>query len=254
VRQPGQQWERFGRVDPYYGVCSTDEFRESNFDDAARERFFASGREHVDRMLAIASELRPGFSPETVLDHGCGVGRLVVAFAEHAERVFGVDVSPSMLAEARRNCDARGLGNVELTTADRLDGLRPEFDLVHSFIVMQHIPRKDGEQAFRSLVGLVRPGGIGIVHVPLAALHWTALVHTAVTRIAPFAYNAANLVRRRPWDYPHMQMNVYRLNTLAQTLLDAGIEDVQLRMHPGVRGAAYASALLVFERPASARS
>lgn len=254
MRHPGQQWERFGRVDPYYGVCSTEEFRESNLDDAARERFFASGHEHVDRMLAIASELRPGFAPETVLDHGCGVGRLVVAFAEHAERVVGVDVSPSMLAEARRNCDARGLGNVELATADRLGALAPEFDLVHSFIVMQHIPRKLGEEAFRSLVRLVRPGGIGIVHVPLAALNRSALIHTAVTRAAPFAYNVANLLRGRPWDYPHMQMNVYRLNTLARTLLDEGIDDVQLRMHPGAPGAAYASALLAFERPASARS
>ena len=57
-----------------------------------------------------------------------------------AERVVGVDVSPSMLAEARRNCDARGARNVELLAADRLGTLAPEFDLVHSFIVLQHIP------------------------------------------------------------------------------------------------------------------
>src|SRR4051794_32833874 len=96
-----EQWERFGRVDPYYGVYSTDEFRRENLDDAALDRFFASGQEHVGRVLEAARRVAgPGFAPTSILDHGCGVGRLVVPFARGADRVVGVDVSPSMLAEA----------------------------------------------------------------------------------------------------------------------------------------------------------
>src|SRR5688572_3525296 len=97
-----KQWERFGSLDPYYGVSSVDEFRRENLDDAALDRFFASGEQDVARVLELAHRAAgPGFTPAKVLDHGCGVGRLVVPFARAAERVVGVDVSPSMLAEAR---------------------------------------------------------------------------------------------------------------------------------------------------------
>jgi len=78
----------------------------------------------------------------------------------------GVDISPSMLAEARRNCDARGIGNVVLELSDdRLSRVRGDFDLVHSAIVLQHIEVARGRQIFRSLVELVRPGGIAALHL-----------------------------------------------------------------------------------------
>ncbi len=252
VYDAARQWERFGRWDPYYAVCAVDGFRRENLDDAARERFFASGETHVDGILAsVRTLVAPGFAPRTVLDHGCGVGRLVIPFARRAERVVGVDVSPSMLDEARRNCDALGLTNVELVGADRLGTLAPEFDLVHSFIVLQHVPTRTGERIFADLASLVAPGGVGVVHVPIAASHWLAHAHTWATRTIPFAYNVANLVRGRPWAYPHMQMNVYQLNRLASELLRQGYEGLRLEIHPGPPSRlGHAGAMLIFARPA----
>jgi SAM-dependent methyltransferase len=244
-----RQWERFGRVDPYYGVYSTDEFRRGNLDDAALDRFFASGEQDVARVLELARRTAgPGFAPRAILDHGCGVGRLVVAFAADADRVVGVDVSPSMLAEARRNCDARGLGNVELTTADRLGALAPEFDLVHSFIVLQHIPPDAGGRIVETLAALVRPGGVGVIHVPIAARDRRTRLHTWVTQKVPFVSNVANLARRRPWSYPHMQMNVYDVGALALRLARVGCERITLELHPDVDETAYASCTMVFAR------
>lgn len=254
VYNPRDQWERFGRTDPYYGVYSVDEFRRSNLDEHARERFFASGEAHVAQVIEQARRLvRPDFSPATVLDHGCGVGRLVVPFAERAERVVGVDVAPSMLAEARRNCDARGLDNVELLTADRLGTLAPEFDLVHSFIVLQHIPPRQGQVVFETLASLLRPGGVGVVHVPIAPPGPLARAHTWVTRSVPYAYNVANVVRRRPWSYPHMQMNTYNLNALATGLVRRGYSVLHMTLDDGVGHGGYVAGQLVFAREPSAR-
>jgi SAM-dependent methyltransferase len=250
MHNPATQWERFGRQDPYYGVYSVDEFRQGNLDDAALERFFASGAADVERALTLARRAAgPDFAPAAVLDHGCGVGRLVVNFARDAERVVGVDVSPSMLAEARRNCDRRGLGGVELVRADRLGSLAPEFDLVHSFIVLQHIPPAQGIPIVETLARLVRPGGAGVLHLPVAAPDRRTRLHTWTTRSVPFAYNLANLARRRPWSYPHMQMNVYDLNAVTERLTGLGYERVTLELHRPATGAAYASATLVFVRP-----
>lgn len=250
MHEPGRQWERFGSVDPYYGVYSIDEFRRENLDDDALDRFFASGEQHVESVLASARRIAgPGFTPATILDHGCGVGRLVVPFARRADRVVGVDVSPSMLAEARRNCDARGAENVELVAADRLGALAPEFDLVHSFIVLQHIPPRLGLPVFEALAALVRPGGVGVVHVPIAALNRVTRLHSWAARTVPYANNVANLARRRPWSYPHMQMNVYGLNALALALLRRGYELMDVELSSGTADdTGYASCMLVFTR------
>ena len=251
VHDPAQQWERFGRMDPYYGVYTVADFRHDNLDDAALERFFTSGEEHVVRILEwVRRHVVPDFAPRTVLDHGCGVGRLLIPFARRAERVVGVDVAPSMLAEARRNCDAHGVHNVELLEAARLGQLGARFDLVNSFIVLQHIPPRQGERIFATLASLVAPGGVGVVHVPIAPRHWLARAHTWTTRRVPFAYNVANLLRGRPWSYPHMQMNAYKLNALAAHLLRQGYDRLHLEIHPGHSRLTYAAALLFFARSA----
>ena len=67
----------------------------------------------VDRL-----DLRLG---EHVLEIGCGTGRnlpyLSRAVGPHG-RVYGVDISPGMLAKARALCDRNHLRNVELTEGD----------------------------------------------------------------------------------------------------------------------------------------
>jgi SAM-dependent methyltransferase len=249
VHDPGEQWERFGRADPYYGVLAGDEYRRERLDDQALDRFFATGEEHVARVLEAARRLTGnGFAPATVLDHGCGVGRLLVAFARDAERAVGVDVSPSMLAEARRNSDARGLANVELVTADRLASLAPEFDLVHSFIVLQHIPTRAGLSIVDTLASLVRPGGVGVVQVPIAAPGLLARLHAWAIRSVPYAYNVANVMRGRPWSYPHMQMNVYPLDGLVLRLRRHGFSEIRLELEPGESHGGYVSCTVLFAR------
>jgi len=66
--------------------------------------FFESGRGHVEAVLASCKRyFGEGFQPRRLLDFGCGVGRVLLPFAELCEAVVGVDISESMLAEARRN-------------------------------------------------------------------------------------------------------------------------------------------------------
>ncbi|HYZ20774.1 MAG TPA: class I SAM-dependent methyltransferase, partial [Rhodopila sp.] len=56
----------------------------------------------------------------TVLDLGCGIGRIAAALAPHVRSVHGVDVSPAMVREASRRC--AGVPNVHfaLTTGTDL--------------------------------------------------------------------------------------------------------------------------------------
>ena len=122
-----------------------------------------------------------GFRPRTILDFGCGVGRLVIPFAAMADEVTGADVSPSMLAEAARNCAEQGVANARLVVSDdSLAGLPGPFDLVHSFIVFQHIEPARGRAIFRRLVGVVASGGVGVLHFVYAKR-----IHAQTYGVAP---------------------------------------------------------------------
>ncbi len=249
VYDPTRQWERYGAMDPYYGVLSEPDFRHSLLDAAARERFFETGRRHVAEMLAaIESLIGADFQYRAALDYGCGVGRLTRPLAERCEHVYGVDVSPSMLREAERNAERMGLPNVEWLPAEQLDELSGAYDLVQSFLVFQHIPVREGERIFATLVRGLRPGGAGSIqvalrpsHPPAGAFHWTM-------KTVPFAYNVVNVAQGRAWSYPHMQMNHYSLNRLGRLLAEAGITEWHTRFLAGLGRMSHDSAVIVFRK------
>jgi SAM-dependent methyltransferase len=64
--------------------------------------------------------------PVSVLDAGCGTGRVAIELARRGVDVVGVDVDPSMLATARRRAPELGWVEDDLTTFD----LGRTFDLV----------------------------------------------------------------------------------------------------------------------------
>lgn len=238
-RHPSAQWERFGQLDPYYGVISSEEYRRENLTDEALDRFYASGAEHVDWLMGLLGDVRP----QRALDFGCGVGRIVVAMAQRWDEVTGVDVSPSVLAECRRACDARGLTNVRLS--ERIPD--EQFDLVHSAIVLQHIPVAEGYGLIDELARRVAPGGVGALHVTLRAGTRRARVFLWCMKHVPFAPNVWNLARRRAWSYPHMQMNTYRLDVILERLAACGIPEMRAIYMPSAGPVGFHSAMLVFD-------
>jgi SAM-dependent methyltransferase len=128
-----------------------------------------SGDEQFDDLLADARSLAgPDFSAGRVLEYGCGVGRLLIPAARQADRVVGVDVSTSMLDQARRNCEAAGVGRLELVMPDRLPR-ETDFEFAYSFAVLIHVPRRTGEEIIAKLARLLRPGGVGAFNVVLRA-------------------------------------------------------------------------------------
>ena len=105
------------------------------------------------------ADLRPG---ETVLDLGSGGGIDCFIAAEQvgeSGRVFGVDMTPEMLALANANRDRMGLTNVEFIEGHLEDIPLPDgsVDVVISNCVICLSPDKDA--VFREAYRVLTPGG-----------------------------------------------------------------------------------------------
>ncbi|MCB1966675.1 MAG: methyltransferase domain-containing protein [Candidatus Accumulibacter sp.] len=104
--------------------------------------------------------LSPGM---TVLDAGCGPGRLTVPLARgvgSAGHVVALDVQAGMLSRAKAKTEAAGLKNVEFVAASLGDRKLPanRFDRAVLVTVLGEIP--DRTAAFAELFGALEPGGL----------------------------------------------------------------------------------------------
>lgn len=81
------------------------------------EAFADKHRSHMD-VLALTVEAAGVNARDTVLDVACGPGLVACAFAHVAAHVTGVDITPAMLARARRLQTEQGLTNMAWRRAD----------------------------------------------------------------------------------------------------------------------------------------
>jgi SAM-dependent methyltransferase len=235
-------WEEWGRRDPYFGVITDPKFRRTEITEQTKREFFESGRLHVAYVMrTIHRYIDPSFAPNAVLDFGCGVGRTLIPFAKLAEQAVGLDVSSAMLQEARSNCDQHQLSNVSLMASDdSLSSLTQSFDLIHSFIVFQHIPPGRGKEIFRNLLTHLRSGGVGAVHCCHSKSRCAPTDGAAVAGGTPpvTAHSAGPPpVTLREGD-PEMQMNLFDMNELLALMQEFGVQrfHAELTDHGGELG------------------
>lgn len=112
------------------------------------------------RFIVETLALSPGM---TVLDAGCGPGRVTIPLAQAVGpegRVVALDIQPGMLARARTRAEAAGCDNLEFVTAALGSGALPKnrFDRAVLVTVLGEIP--DREAAFTELYNALKPGGI----------------------------------------------------------------------------------------------
>jgi SAM-dependent methyltransferase len=227
-----KQWERFGREDPYYGVLSHERFRKEQIAEDSLKEFFKSGQHHINTMLTIIrSSIDPAFVPTTALDFGCGVGRCSIALARVCQAVVGVDVSESMLEEARRNCSRHSISNLTLIKSDdALSNLLGPFELVHSVLVFQHIPEKRGKAIFTRLVTLLSENGVGVIQFVFHRAEPAVIRMLGnLRKRLPFLHNFVNLLYGKPFLDALMEKNAYDLNQLLLILHEHGCGNMHLR-------------------------
>lgn len=150
-------WEALGEEDPFWAIASEPSKKGGRWELAD---FLKSGEELVEQYWKI---LRREGAPETfdqVLDFGCGVGRLTLAWTRHASQVTGVDISRPMVEKGRQIMAGQEAIHFELNQRDDLS-LFPDnhFDLVFSHVVLQHMPWSLAQVYLSEFARICKPGG-----------------------------------------------------------------------------------------------
>jgi SAM-dependent methyltransferase len=165
-------------------------------DYAARFSALAASGQDVHGEARFCAGLLP--PPATVLDAGCGTGRVAIKLAELGYRCTGIDLDASMLAEARR-------------TAPELDWL------LGDLLDLAHDRQYDLVVAAGNVIPLLAPGTLAAAVANLAAA-----VGPDGLLVAGFGLDASHLPRGCP------------VTSLAE--YDAATESAgltKLRRHPG---------------------
>lgn len=248
VNNPSEDWEKFGKEDPYFGVIDLDRFHKTNLTPEAIAEFFDSGRKHIDYVVAtIRSHMDPAYQPKLALDFGCGVGRCTIPIAHLCDRVTGVDVSPSMIEEGKSNAMSQSVRNIDWINSGDLKSVSGAFDFIHSFIVFQHIPPIRGMDLLSRLIDLLAADGIASIQ--LLYYKDSSRLKQLMGRIRvsiPLVHNLANLYYGKPFAYPLMQKNVYDLNAVLNLLHRKGCGNCVVRF--GETGGEHQEAMIFFKK------
>ena len=138
-----------------------DEARNLILNTRDAEAFELSGRQQAEALCRL---IRP---EDTVLDLGCGVGRVARYVASCCGTLWAVDASETMLRLARERLGE--LPNVRFArcTGTAIPDLRDdEIDFAYSILTLQHLEREDAFALVREVRRVLKPGGSAFFTFP----------------------------------------------------------------------------------------
>jgi SAM-dependent methyltransferase len=135
----------------------------------------------LDRFAAAVADRSQCAGP--VCDLGCGPGHIGAYLAKRGVRTVGIDLSTSMVAEARRAFPSLAFAQGDMTSLDQTDGT---FTGMACFYALIHLPRPIVPVALREMSRTLAHGG----HLLLAAHGGVGSLHADVMLEQPVSLDA----------------------------------------------------------------
>lgn len=131
---------------------------------AVKEAIRNSSKESLTLEFRLWLEIAGNPNDKTILDAGCGYGRLINEFSRYTEKIIGIDISGEMLKEAKKY-----LGNgfeLHKGSITKLPFEAQKFDIVVCDRVLMHLKELDMKTALLEFNRVLKPNGIILFSVP----------------------------------------------------------------------------------------
>lgn len=143
-----QKWDR---------CAADDKAALEAVDNSASEQVARTTGEFVARQLTSALQIS---ATDTVLELGCGAGRIGRQIAPRCGRWIGVDISPNMIRVAGQRLADHGNVRLELLERTRLDMIDDgSVDKAYTVAVLCHMDKEDLFLYLREIARALKPGG-----------------------------------------------------------------------------------------------
>lgn len=134
---------------------------------ARRTRSLRWGRQYLCYLLYLAERIRT-LAPGSMLDVGCGDGRLLSLLVEHIPSCRGVDLSSAAIRFARAFVPQARFDEVDAGS------IAETFDVVSAIEVLEHVPDEHVAAFLQALAARCHPGGHVVISVPTTNVALTA--------------------------------------------------------------------------------
>jgi len=155
----GKRWEVLAKFDAKWAILADPEKLGNKWDE---KEFFATGQEEIEELMRYVEGLPVTAGRDRALDFGCGVGRRTQPLAKWYSRVDGLDISPTMIESAQGYNELGDRVVYRVNDGTRLPFEDHTFDLVNSYIVLQHMEKKHALEYIREFLRAMKPGGLTI--------------------------------------------------------------------------------------------
>jgi 23S rRNA (uracil1939-C5)-methyltransferase len=95
---------------------------------------------------------------ETVIDAYCGIGTISLFLAKKAKKVYGVEVVPEAIEDAKRNAELNGITNVEFAIGEA-EAVIPKWyeQGIHADCIVVDPPRKGCDETLLQTIIAMKP-------------------------------------------------------------------------------------------------
>ena len=156
-----KEWDAISKVDAKTGILNL-----GNGHITTETEFAEAGRADAEQYILP-------YVPNqgTVMDYGCGIGRMTRAVAEAKPELslVGLDVSAGMLKQLKKYCgeSANRIRTVKVPGDGRMPGVEDSsVDLGWSWLCLQHMEPYDAYRTLTEAYRVIKPGGSFIATFP----------------------------------------------------------------------------------------
>lgn len=109
--------------------------------------FFQINRTQTEKLYNVAKEYANLKGNETVLDAYCGVGTIGISLSKNAKKVYGIEIVPEAIENAKRNATLNNIDNIEFSVGKAEEVILNMEDINFDVCVFDP-PRKGCDKVF----------------------------------------------------------------------------------------------------------
>lgn len=177
LRDYAVRWDKLATDNVYTVICNPGGGK-----SCSEEEFNLRGKEDASFIVPYIG------SDKTILDFGCGIGRIMKYLAPSSKFIWGVDISPVMIEKGKKFLFGISKARLQLISGGKLPFTEGQFDVAYSWYCLQHMDKLDAYNYCKEIFRVVKKGGILLATFPSLFSesyfkHWEGLKTTEPARV-----------------------------------------------------------------------